>query len=384
MSVRNNVVYDPEEVGEVADLIGCASTELKTVCNSSLVKPWAKFKPQYVQAQYDTYDAVLTEDMRRKGNWGFEFTTYRNITTLKPGQADPTTFAWRRKNSQWGRLLDFDGYNHDATSFLPFLPDSNIIVYGASNNISIDVGRFPTIATNDVLKSSDFFFLDGNTSFSQGYLGIILKLSDRSEYIYATNSSPGVMGGLSIPAITGLYGNLLTQNITALGWLFLSKRNIAGGIDTTVDEFVGLNQKVAANLTFKRVDNATGLSAPAAAHVFALNQLRVSYHITFSNGTGSTITFSNGIDVYLHRSPNYRDTSYNGKVNVIKQESVASLTCPPYSATSTTDKFFTDCYISLDDRTLYVTVIGMASNGNTYQSTGMVVMPADNDIPVVS
>lgn len=134
MSVNGGIVSAPIGLHELASMLGSA-LDVGSVCTSDNVKIWSKIKPQAVKLKGDTTDEPLyfaTDEARDaaflRGRWGLDnipyFTDMYNMIMWMTGSTLPThnpvngTFrpatSWTWRKPTIYRMLDFDGYDHNA------------------------------------------------------------------------------------------------------------------------------------------------------------------------------------------------------------------------------------------------------------------------------
>lgn len=145
----------------VGQTIGAASRDVGTLCSSSLINKWSKYKPVI-------YPVIATNGITdwwrsNDGYCGFSIPQYVDIDSLL---ADNTTWVYNKPygtiNSPY-RIGDFRGYEH--TSVIPFdvlIP--NAIEIGSSGNL-IKL-RMPTVPTSNLTLSD----IVGNK-----YFGVVVK-----------------------------------------------------------------------------------------------------------------------------------------------------------------------------------------------------------------
>ena len=145
----------------VGNTLGVASKDVGTLCSSSLINKWSKYKP--VIYPVITTTGVTDWWKANDGYCGFSIPQYVDIDSLL---ADNTTWVYNKPygtiNSPY-RLGDFRGYEH--TSVIPFdvlIP--NAIETGSSGNL-IKL-RMPTVPTSNLALND----IVGNK-----YFGVVVK-----------------------------------------------------------------------------------------------------------------------------------------------------------------------------------------------------------------
>ena len=165
----------------VGTTIGSASRDVGSLCSSTLINKWSKYKPVI----YPTITTTGVTDWWKAndGYCGFSIPQYVDIDSLL---GDNTTWVYNKPygtiNSPY-RLGDFRGYEH--TSVIPFdvlLP--NAIEIGSSSNL-IKL-RMPTVPTSNLTLND----IVGNK-----YFGVVVKRGNQiavktaASYISAGNNN---------------------------------------------------------------------------------------------------------------------------------------------------------------------------------------------------
>lgn len=230
-------------VQDVSTCIGDNRTGISDLCTSPKIKDWSKFKPIKVDTVQN-----LPEDSFKSRNYGLSFPKYNELTTMY--NARGARWEYERPTLYF-RITDFNGYNHNAKSPLPYLADSTEVGWLSIDTeltipIHSDVDYGDTETDNILLSDLN---LDG-ISFSNLYLGVIL-ISPSGQVFYMTSKTPGLdKNTLTLP----WSGNKPTGTYTA--WLFASL--------IPVDTFTGnaqlstyilLDQKEAKTITFTQLFN---------------------------------------------------------------------------------------------------------------------------------
>ena len=130
MGLENGILTQPISVYDIANCIGVASTDVGTLCTAkSKINIWAKYKP----VRYNSIKA-LTEDQRKQCAYGildvqeYDF-TQQSILEQAFENALNRVYSWQYEIPEGGveslyRMLDFDGYNHNAICPLFFEDNS--------------------------------------------------------------------------------------------------------------------------------------------------------------------------------------------------------------------------------------------------------------------
>jgi hypothetical protein len=156
---------------DVRNALSESTYDLFTLCISTLINKWSKYKPVRGDRDYDFGFDTLTGTLNAlpANAWGY----------LKPRGG-----SWGGSPDEPGRLDDFRGYNHSAIA--PASGES----YQSADTYSVAMFFPPTTFTSvDDFLMSDFIDVD----WDNWYFGVRLKSAD-SDYIYSvsdTDIKPG-------------------------------------------------------------------------------------------------------------------------------------------------------------------------------------------------
>ena len=148
----------------VGQTIGVESRDVGTLCSSSLINKWSKYKPVI-------YPVISTTGITNwwkavGGNCGLSITEYSNIEDLVTAIINGVTWDYNRPtggSSSPYRLGDFRGYNHSAEipfkSFnVPSIAYNNSVDSVAGAAISISLGEEYNLAITDINRIKDWYF----------------------------------------------------------------------------------------------------------------------------------------------------------------------------------------------------------------------------------
>ena len=180
----------------VANTIGVGSNDVGTLCTSSKINKWSKWKP----VNYSSNNS-LTIDQLKETNFGFNIVTNTNLDS-------PTGWSYVKPTGGMTspyRLGDFRGYNHLATSFL-WIDDYmwDYVSYPSAQSIEI----YPAFkygpgsgdgqggaggGTIDLLPK-DFNLTNLGGSFENFYIGVYHKTAEGTTYYAFSNITIGQAG----------------------------------------------------------------------------------------------------------------------------------------------------------------------------------------------
>lgn len=169
MSIKNGIITGPGiDPWEVSKVLGIRSGHVGTVCTSSRINPWAKYKPvnhPKIGLLTDKERAEVQYGMTNIPLFGSQIDMASFVVTGKPlpltfQDAGPGTEYWVYELPPYNRhkrIADFDGYWHQAIRCIEPLEIDRIDVgYMADNDlICFD---FPVATEAANLKISDFDF----------------------------------------------------------------------------------------------------------------------------------------------------------------------------------------------------------------------------------
>lgn len=168
MALINGILTGPIETAEIAECIGVASRDVRTLCTSDNIKMWAKYKPADVDSM-----GVLTEEERAAASYGIEENTEYSIVGSESWSeaftnAENGIYSWGyKKPTTKYRMLDFDGYNHNAVCPLFFeAAGEGYVRVGIETESSLPTGN---------IKLSDLTGLQSMANLTDSYFGVLYK-----------------------------------------------------------------------------------------------------------------------------------------------------------------------------------------------------------------
>ena len=182
MSNSNGIISAPVSIKDVQEVLGETSNDLATLCCSSKINMWAKFKPVSL--------GKLFPD--RSSTWWKGGSFDCGITVPRTSQVEKVIDFYSEENNGYVyqrpyggtsspyRLADFEGYNHNAdcpTGEMNTLKSS----YLASDEIPV---TFITSASG----SADSVYLSDIAGLADSYFGCIMLDSSNNLYGIMTSS----------------------------------------------------------------------------------------------------------------------------------------------------------------------------------------------------
>lgn len=190
--VNNGKITPPISIDDVKSVLGESSNDVATLCKSTKINMWARYKPINHKCLFKP-----TEAQRKEVNYGISNIPYyrllgmmtqdvingsmknaTNISTL-----DIRVEPWHYQQPMGGyaspyRLGDFDGYSANAAAPIGAITETEI-KSSLSGKVSIVFDK-----NTDTVSSLTFNDLASDKDFSNQYLGICL--SDGSKNFYMT------------------------------------------------------------------------------------------------------------------------------------------------------------------------------------------------------
>lgn len=201
--LSNNKITAPVSIDDLKNLFGKGSGDLATLCKSSKINVWAKYKPT-------DYNAAFSDNWSKgkDGNYGLNITTDNRVSSWSALVAEYSkanngySNIYKRPSggaSSPYRLGDFRGYNHKAkpeiSDYLAatnYMEDSQISLSVAYNAVTVDGDQ---VSYKDVEVYKGLYF---------GY--VITDMSGKTLKLIATASTTGSYE-VRIAARTLLAGN---------------------------------------------------------------------------------------------------------------------------------------------------------------------------------
>lgn len=190
MALANNKITAPVSIDDLKSLFGEPSGDLATLCKSSKINVWAKYKPT-------VYPSPFPDDWYKSkdGNYGLNITVDNRVSSWSALVAEYSkanngySNIYNRPSggaSSPFRLGDFRGYNHKAkpeiSDYLAatnYIEDSQISLSVAYNAVTVDGDQ---VSYNDVEVYKGLYFGYVITDISGKTLKLIATASTTSSY----------------------------------------------------------------------------------------------------------------------------------------------------------------------------------------------------------
>lgn len=186
MALANNKITAPVSIDDLKSLFGEPSGDLATLCKSSKINVWAKYKPT-------VYPSPFPDDWYKSkdGNYGLNITVDNRVSSWSALVAEYSKanngYSNIYKRPSGGatspyRLGDFRGYNHKAK---PEISD-----YLAASNYMEDSQISLSVAYNAVTVDGDQVSYNAIDAFRDLYFGyVITDISGKTLKLIATAST---------------------------------------------------------------------------------------------------------------------------------------------------------------------------------------------------
>lgn len=156
MSVNGTTIVEPVSITDVRTVLGESAYDLASLCRSSRINKWARYKP-VISSRTDITTRAQYEQMASQFtvNWGFERTGFISGTSIAAlaaaAEAGGADWKYNRPVSGVCRLGDFAGYNHAALPPCSLSLPSGTQLKGTQYTLSLT-----TAPRNGGLGLSDF------------------------------------------------------------------------------------------------------------------------------------------------------------------------------------------------------------------------------------
>ena len=181
------IISAPVSIDDVKSALGESSNDVATLCTSSNINMWAKYKPT-------SYPAPFPEDWYKAGdgNYGMNIPNDARVTNTNALVAkyslEHNGYGGMYKRPTGGstspyRLGDFRGYRHDANPEIKSIMGINVFVTGTGDyNFTVEYNAITE--TGDQISYSQF------KDFKDCYFGYVIYTSGGNFYTIVTAAKP--------------------------------------------------------------------------------------------------------------------------------------------------------------------------------------------------
>lgn len=186
MSVTNGKIVAPVSIDDVKSILGESSNDLATLCKSSKINVWAKYKPTI-------YPSPFTDDWykAKDGNYGINITVENGKSNWKDlvGEYSKTNNGYGNLyNRPTGganapyRLGDFRGYFRGANPEVKDYLTTSVFIRESDTN-QLLVSYSPVTADGSQISYFDF------AVFKDKYFGYVITDKSKANLMYITTAS---------------------------------------------------------------------------------------------------------------------------------------------------------------------------------------------------
>ena len=295
MAHANDIISRPVRVrGDIATVLGVSSGDVRTLCTSSAIKPWAKYKPVNYPTLGVTGKTSGSQYWKASdGKCGFviqEYTEFGNPLFA-------ATFAGRLLNGRlrwtpaglssdaYARVLDFDGYDHNARS--PIFPWEGItaLQVDSQNELHVQWDVQPSGRPGELTLAD--FTING-VALTSYYFGCILWYSNSSYEVIADKTVAN--GGFDIVFLN--MQNWRGRTVKIVPFFSLNRITQGGSIGT--GRFFAFDiDPVTIEIASGAIDYRVNIDA-----IWNSARTKVTVTINVENLVSVSKTFSGNVTVY--------------------------------------------------------------------------------------
>ena len=231
MGHNNGQISAPVNTDDLAVVLGVASHDVKTLCMSIRINPWAKWKPENIGSY-----TPLTLEQRQKNNFGLRVGYIYNgsniATAIKNGVFDSGWSYERVDENGWGRMTDFlspdytRGYDHNAQHPFPTLHEGVVVINSSATEVETVIVCMPPFMSPDAVSLNELIG-PGNRrdlEYSTWYFGILM-VSKSGNNILACSSDMTLANETAWQVVFGNIPHGLAGEYTAVPVLSSSPLN---------------------------------------------------------------------------------------------------------------------------------------------------------------
>lgn len=293
MAHANDIISKPVNVrGDIAAVLGVSSGDVRTLCTSSAIKPWAKYKPVNYPTLGVTGKTSGSQYWKASdGKCGFviqEYTEFGNprLITTFAGALRAGNLRWTRATLDgYARVLDFDGYDHNASS--PIAPWEGITALQVDSQDELHIQwDVQSMGRPGELSLSDFVI--NGVALTSYYFGCLLWYSNTSYEVIADKTVAN--GGFDV-----VFQNMSDwrgRTVTVVP--FFSQNRITQGGSIGTGRFFAFDiDPVTIEIAAGAIDYRVNIDA-----IWNSTRTQVTVTINVTNLVGVSKNFSGNVSVY--------------------------------------------------------------------------------------
>lgn len=278
----------PIDILQVRGALGETAYDLKSLCTSSKINRWAKYKPVPQPSIYPYTDANWWKGINL--NCGLSYNTYTNVgqlvSAVVAGTSDWTYIRPTGGLSDLYRLLDFDGYDHAAVCPVGELEVPSVAQIGQNKTLDVFVPYRTGLPTSVSLTD-----IGGASGLPNMYFGAVLYRTKDGIYQWQTSATKlGAGGGCQIAFdLSGI----LAGDYVVYPFLTDVQRTNPVSPDVAAD-IVPLPKEVGIGKAVKLQD-----ASPAYSYVVSVTKVGLgeyTYRVVINNTHTTSLTFR---EIYL-------------------------------------------------------------------------------------
>lgn len=355
MTLNGGRLKRPIDVNEVGECIGSTSTDVGTLVLHPNVKMWSRKKPVFINSINPTDNDWWKGD---DNNCGIEapkrVSSFADVKSLYDGNLNGWSYI---KPSIYYRLLDFDGYYHNATPQISRLDVPDRVL--SSNNISASVGLRESDLDSDGSGSLDMkdITVDG-IALSDWYVGIALFDKDNTPIGWIATNKGIEANQFEYPTNEGMIG----KEYTIVP--FYSK------VKLTQDSGNSINGALMSlpNITLKKVKiEATGVLLFIGADAqWSSNKSSISFTLTVTNNKGDAMPITSSYARLMEERSGLTTADQYWALNMDASKDYGielNISSVPKDGL---EKEYTQNIASSNKDKTYVLLVRLVSGGNNY------------------
>lgn len=204
MSNSNGTISSPLSIADVKAVLGETSNDLGTLCKSTKINKWARWKPVICSSLFSSKDGAGDD-----GNYGLSVKSVNGDANILSGLYTNQSANYSYTGKPLGsksipyRLADFDKYNHNVKE--PQYTCQLEKVVELSDELGSPSGSITEVVTGDYVQVADTIYITLTSGFftryavnptelamfKDCYFGVALKTPNGSMTVYTTNVKIG-------------------------------------------------------------------------------------------------------------------------------------------------------------------------------------------------
>lgn len=168
MSNRNGIVTKPVGVQDIQAVLGSTETRLSQLCLSSNINEKAVYKPTNIQSF-----SPISKEQRKAVNYSISVNTYDNPIQLVRAIMGALAWSYTRPSSCF-RMLDFNGYDHNAKDWLTVTPAETSV--STNKSVSLEISGDGEAVIQGLESLLDILSLGYLSQYNELNFGFLLRI----------------------------------------------------------------------------------------------------------------------------------------------------------------------------------------------------------------